>query len=164
MSDNPEPGSVTHLPNPSHEDAIVRQALEILEARSHVPEWYVQNTDEVKNYLRVRLAAEHGRECLFALYLDARNGVVEAEVLHHGSLDAEAFQPRAVIQQALACNATAVLFAHNQPPGGETWSLMDQQLVSRLVGALAPVGVRVVDYFLLGDGIDVYSFHDHGRV
>ena len=157
-------GNVTSLPDPASDDAVIRHALKILGSRSRSPEWYVQGTDEVKNYLRMRLAAEHGRECLFALYLEARYGVVGAEVLQRGSLDAEAFQPRAVIQQALASNAAAVLFAHNQPPGGEAWSLIDQQLVSRLVGALAPVGVRVLDYFLVGNEVDVYSFHDHGRV
>lgn len=157
-------GNVTQLPDPSLDDAVIRHALKILEARSRSPEWYVQGADDVKNYLRVRLAAEHGRECLFALYLDARYGVVEAEVLQQGSVDADAFQPRAVVQQALSCNAMAVLFAHNQLPGGEAWSLTDQQLLSRLVSALAPVGVRVLDYFLVGEAGDVYSFHDHGRV
>ena len=112
-------GNITPLPDPASDDAVIRHALKILESRSRSPEWYVQGTDEVKNYLRVRLAAEHGRECLFA---------------------------------------------HNQPPGGEAWSLVDQQLVSRLAGALAPVGVRVLDYFLVGNEVDVYSFRDHGRV
>ena len=157
-------GNVTHLPDPKSDDAVIHHALKILESRCSTPGWYVQGADDVKNYLRVRLAAEHGRECLFALYLDARYGVVESEVLQHGALDAEAFQSRSVVQQALACNAFAVVLAHNQSPGDEAWSLADQQLVSRLAGALVPVGVRVLDYFLLGDEADVYSFHEHGRV
>jgi len=157
-------GNVTHLPDPASDDAIVRHALKILDSRCRTPEWYVQSADEVKNYLRVRLAADHGRECLFALYLDVRYGVVEVEVLQQGTIDAETFQLRAVVQQALACNAASVVFAHNQPPGSEDWSLADQQLSSRLVSALAPVGVRVLDYFLVGSEVDVYSFHEHGRI
>ena len=50
MSNQPERGSVTHLPNPSDENIVIRQALDILEARSREPEWYVQNADDVKNY------------------------------------------------------------------------------------------------------------------
>jgi DNA repair protein RadC len=157
-------GNVTHLPDPASDDAIILQALKILETRSRAPEWYVQNADEVKNYLRVRLAAEHGRECLFALYLDARYGVVAAEVMQQGALDAETFQLRFVVQQALVCNATAVVFAHNQPPGGEAWSQADQQLSLRPVNALAPVGMRVLDYFLVGGELDVYSFSERGRL
>ena len=157
-------GNVTQLPDPASDDAVIRHALKILEARSRSPEWYVQGAEDVKNYLRVRLAAEHGRECLFALYLDAAYGVIEGEVLQHGGLDPEAFQPRVVIQQALACNAAAVLLAHNQPPGGEAWSRADQQLVSRLAGALAPVDVRLLDYFLVGEVLGIYSFYEHGRV
>jgi len=108
-------GNVTHLPDPASDDAVIRQALKILEARSRAPDWYVQNTDEVKNYLRVRLAAEHGRECLFALYLDARYGVVTAEVLQQGILDAEAFQLRAVVQQAPVSVLRPVGVLHQQP-------------------------------------------------
>lgn len=60
-------GNVTHLPDPKSDDAVIRHALKILESRCCTPGWYVQGADEVKNYLRVRLAAEHGRECLFVL-------------------------------------------------------------------------------------------------
>jgi DNA repair protein RadC len=74
------------------------------------------------------LADEHGRECLFALSLDARYGVIDTEVLCHGGLEAENFKPRHVVQRAIACNASAVIFAHNRPPGGEAWSRTDQQV------------------------------------
>ena len=57
-----------------------------------------------------------------------------------------------------------MLLAHNQPPRGEAWSRADQQLVSRLAGALAPVGVRLLDYFLVGEALGVYSFYEHGTV
>ena len=164
MSNQPERGSVTHLPNQSDENAVIHQALEILDGRSRVPEWYVQNTDEIKNYLRVRLAAEHGRECLFALFLDARSGVIDTDVLYQGGIDADTFKMRVVVQRTLACNAAGVVFAHNRPPGGEAWSRTDQQILTRLVEALALVDVKVPDYFLLSDEVGVYSFYEHGRL
>ena len=55
MSNHPERGSVTRLPNPTDENAVIHQALDILDGRSRTPNWYVQNADEVKNYQRVRL-------------------------------------------------------------------------------------------------------------
>ena len=70
-------GNVTHLPDPASDDAIIRQALKILEARSRAPERYIQNTEEVKNYLRVRVAAEHGHECLFERCCDHRGIGIE---------------------------------------------------------------------------------------
>ena len=164
MSNHPERGSVTRLPNPSDENAVICHALEILDARSRVPEWYVQSTDELKSYLRVRLAAEHGRECLFVLFLDSRSGVIDTDVLYQGSLEAETFTPRTVVQKALTCNAAGAVFAHNRPPGGEAWSRTDQQVLARLIEALALVDVRVPDYFLVGDETGVYSFHEHGRL
>jgi DNA repair protein RadC len=164
MSNQAEYGSVTHLPNPSDENAVIRQAIEILDGRSRVPEWYVQNNEEVKNYLRVRLAAEHGRECLFALFLDARSGVIEADVLYQGGIEADTFKLRGIVQRTLACNAAGVVFAHNRPPGGEAWSHTDQLILARLVEALSLVDVKVPDYFLVGDETGVYSFYEHGRL
>ena len=49
-------------------------------------------------------------------------------------------------------------------PGGESWSRTDQQVLARLIEALALVDVRVPDYFLVGDETGVYSFHEHGRL
>ena len=40
MSNHPEHGSVTRLPNPSDKNAVIRRVLEILEARSRLPGWY----------------------------------------------------------------------------------------------------------------------------
>ena len=164
MSNQTECGSVTRLPNPSDEDVVIRQALEILESRSRVPEWYVQNADDVKHYLRVRLAAEHGRECLFVLFLDAQNGVIDTDLLYQGGFDLGTFKARVVVQRALACNATGVVFAHNQPVSSESWGRSDQYLLTRLIDALGVVDVTVRDYFLLSSEVGVYSFYENGRI
>ena len=164
MSNHSERGSVTRLPNPSDDNAIVRQALEILEARSRMPEWYVQNAEDVKQYLRLLLAAEHGRECMFVLFLDARDGVIDTDLLYQGGFDLGTFKSRVVVQHALACNATGVVFVHNQTDGGEAWGRTDQYLLSRLINALGLVDITVRDYFLMSNEVGIYSFYEHGRV
>ena len=55
MSNYSEHGSVTRLPSPSDENAVIRRAFEILETRGSLSEWYVQQAGDVKGYLWVRL-------------------------------------------------------------------------------------------------------------
>ena len=54
-----------------------------------------------------------------------------------------------VVQQALACNAAAVIFAHNHPSGCCEPSRADQQITKRLSDALALIDVRVLDHFVV---------------
>ena len=46
-------GNVTHLSDPKSDDVVILHALKILESCCRTPGWYVQNADEVKNYLRL---------------------------------------------------------------------------------------------------------------
>ena len=71
------------------------------------------------------------------------------EPLFNGTIDGAAVYPRVVVQQALACNAAAVIFAHNHPSGCCEPSRADQQITKRLSDALALIDVRVLDHFVV---------------
>jgi DNA repair protein RadC len=65
-----------------------------------------------------------------------------------------------VVKAALACNAAAVMFAHNHPSGAAEPSEADKFITRRLKDALGLVDIRVLDHFVVGDVI--YSFAEHG--
>ena len=71
------------------------------------------------------------------------------EPLFTGTIDGAAVYPRVVVQRALACNAAAVIFAHNHPSGCCEPSRADQQITKRLSDALALIDVRVLDHFVV---------------
>jgi DNA repair protein RadC len=100
-------------------------------------------------------------EVFCCFWLDTRHRMLEFEELFRGTLDGASVHPREVVKSALARNAAAVIFAHNHPSGVAEPSDADRRLTRRLADALALVDVRVLDHFVIGDGVPV-SFAERG--
>ena len=101
------------------------------------------------------------REVFACLFLDTRHRPIMMEELFHGTLDGAEVHPREVVKRALAHNAAAVMLAHNHPSGVTEASAADRTITLRLRDALALVGVRVLDHFIVGDGPPL-SFAERG--
>jgi DNA repair protein RadC len=144
------------------ETVILQQALTILDRRSKRADWFITNKDDASTYVRLLLAEDPDREHFLAVYLDNRHGVINSEILFHGTVDGAAVHPRIVLQRALHYNACAVVLAHNHPSGDPEPSQADQTITNRIRDALVPVDVRVLDHLVVGEG--VYSFAEHGRL
>lgn len=106
---------------------------------------------------------DRDREIFAALFLDSQHRVLAAEELAHGTLDAASVYPREVVKRALALGAAAVIFAHNHPSGLAEPSAADRMLTDRLKQALALVEVRVLDHFVVGEGVPT-SFAERGWI
>ena len=72
--------------------------------------------------------------------------------MFRGSIDSASVYPRQVVKRALAHNAAAVIFCHNNPSGISDPSQADRTLTKRLIQALDLIEVRVLDHFIVGDG------------
>lgn len=116
--------------------------------------------NEVREYLIARLR-DLPHEVFACLFLDTRHRVIEFTELFRGTLDGASVYPREVVRAALTRNAAAVIFTHNHPSGVAEPSTADRQLTERLKQALALVDVRVLDHFVVGDGVAV-SFAERG--
>ncbi len=103
------------------------------------------------------------RERFVALFLDAKNRVLDTAVLSEGSLTASAVYPREVIQAALERRAAALIFAHNHPSGDPAPSADDVALTRRLVFVCRAVGITVHEHLVVGAN-RYYSFADQGRI
>lgn len=104
---------------------------------------------------------DRDREVFAALFLDSQHRVRAAEELAQGTLDAASVYPREVVKRALALGAAAVIFAHNHPSGVAEPSAADRLLTERLKQALALVDIRVLDHFVVGEGVPT-SFAERG--
>lgn len=114
----------------------------------------IESPRATRQYLRSRLRGAH-QEMFLCLYLDNRHRVIADEVLFYGTIDGAAVYPREVVKACLACNAAAVIFAHNHPSGVAEPSQADEQITRRLVEALALVDIRVLDHIVVGDNQEV---------
>jgi DNA repair protein RadC len=100
-------------------------------------------------------------ELFCCLHLDNRHRLIAFEELFRGTIDRAGVHPREVLRQTLLHNAAAVIFAHNHPSGVLEPSQADELITRRLKEALALMDVRVLDHFIIGDGL-CFSFSEHG--
>jgi DNA repair protein RadC len=116
----------------------------------------------VKRYLRIKLGGQR-HESFVVLFLDVKNRLIADRELFRGTLSHTSVYPREVVKESLACNAAAVMFAHNHPSGSPEPSEADLRLTRALTQALALVDVRVLDHFVVAGPL-VHSFAEHGQL
>jgi DNA repair protein RadC len=120
----------------------------------------LKSTRAAANYLRIRLqglSEEHFR----ALLLNRRGALLEDSLLVVGSVDQAKPPIRSIVARALQANATAIIVGHNHPSGAAEASESDRLFTEDLYAALKPIGVRLLDYVIIGSDSD-FSFADNG--
>jgi DNA repair protein RadC len=114
----------------------------------------------VRDYLRLAIGAR-AHEVFVCIWLDAQHRVIKFEEPFQGTLTQTSVYPREIVKAALACNAAAVIFAHNHPSGAAQPSQADELLTANLKEALALIEVRVLDHFIIA-GSQAVSFAERG--
>ena len=112
------------------------------------------------NYFRARLRG-FPHEVFACLFMDSHHRMIAFEELFHGSIDRAEVHPREVVRRCLAHNAAAVILGHNHPSGIAEASAADIAITRRLRDALLLIDVRVLDHFIVGEGVPV-SFAARG--
>ncbi|HEX8962368.1 MAG TPA: DNA repair protein RadC [Rhodocyclaceae bacterium] len=115
----------------------------------------------VRDWLRLQLAALP-HEVFCALWLDSRNRLIAFEELFRGTLTKTSVYPREVVKRALACNASAAVFAHNHPSGVAEPSGADEMLTRSLRQALSLVDIKLLDHFIVAGHAAPLSFAERG--
>ena len=116
--------------------------------------------DLTRQYLAAQMRA-YPHEVFACLLLDNQHRVIDFRELFRGTIDSASVYPREVVKTALACNAAAVIFAHNHPSGVAEPSRADETITLRLKEALALIDVRLLDHIVIGDG-QVVSLAERG--
>ena len=102
-------------------------------------------------------------EVFAMLLLDSQHRVIRFDKMFFGTIDAAAVYPRVLVKRALDLNAAAIILTHNHPSGVAEPSQADKQITRRIVDAMALVDIRVLDHFVIGDGVAV-SFAERGLI
>jgi DNA repair protein RadC len=114
----------------------------------------------VRDFLCLQLG-DREHEVFAALFVNAQNRLIAYKELFRGTLTQASVYPREMVKEALAANASAVVFVHNHPSGLPEPSAADQVLTLRLKEALETVDVRVLDHFIVA-GEATMSFAERG--
>ncbi len=118
--------------------------------------------EATRAYLSAQLRG-YSYEVFACLFLDNKHRIIELEELFRGTIDGASVYPREVAKRALHHNAAAVIFAHNHPSGIADPSQADRLITDKLKQALNLFDIRVLDHFIIGDGVP-FSFAEHGLV
>jgi DNA repair protein RadC len=94
-----------------------------------------------------RLAGARTEIAAFA-YLARDGRLLGMRHMHGDHADSVDVPVRWVVADALAFDAAGVLMAHNHPSGDPSPSRADRATTRRLLGALDPVDVRLVDHLV----------------
>ncbi|MEW6447458.1 MAG: DNA repair protein RadC [Bacillota bacterium] len=107
------------------------------------------------------LLEDRDREAVVVLLLDAKHRVNAAHVVAVGTLNSCTVHPREVFKAAVLANAAGIIAAHNHPSGDPTPSREDRDLALKLKYAGDILGIRLLDFLVIGDGRYV-SFRQEG--
>src|SRR6516164_9304345 len=143
--------------------AILKAALALRHFREALRVGPALAAPEATRTFLVAQLRDRPYEVFCCLYLDNRHRLIAFEELFRGTIDRAGVHPREVLRQTLLHNAAALIFAHNHPSGVLEPSQADELITRRLKEALALVDVRVLDHFIIGDGL-CYSFSEHGLI
>ncbi|MEM8552144.1 MAG: DNA repair protein RadC [Pseudomonadota bacterium] len=118
------------------------------------------STEAVAAYYRTKLQGVK-REEFHILFLDKRNNMLATECAGTGTVDHTPVYPREVVAKALHHNASAIVLIHNHPSGDPSPSSADVEMTRLIVSALAPIGVKVHDHIIIGEGAHVSLQGEH---
>ena len=100
------------------------------------------------DFASVKLAGSP-HEVFMVIYLNAKNEVIDYEVVHEGTVDKAIIYPRRIIEAALAHNAAGLLLVHNHPSGHAEPSKEDKQITQTIVEATRNIDIQVLDHIIV---------------
>ena len=89
------------------------------------------------------------KEYFVALYLNARNQIIQKEIIAIGILNASMVHPREVFEPAIRLHASAIIVAHNHPSGDPKPSVPDIKITKQLKDSANILAIDFVDHIVL---------------
>ena len=126
--------------------------------------------DKTKNIKTIRNSTEIGdvmmpifegltEEAMGLICLDSKGKILFKGIILKGSVNAVQVSVRKIIEQAIRCNSTAIVIAHNHPGGLAVPSREDFETTEHLMKMLHNVSIELVDHIVIADG-DFVSMAD----
>lgn len=109
----------------------------------------VSSPQAAVDFARVKLAGL-ANEAFMVIYLNAKNEVIDSEIIQEGTVDRAVIYPRRIVESALGHHASGLLLVHNHPSGHPEPSSEDKRITRILSEAVQPVDIKVVDHIIVG--------------
>lgn len=122
----------------------------------------VISSETACNILRP-LIGDIEREEFWAIYLNQSNRVIRKERLSVGGIASTYVDVRLIIKEAILCNATGMIIAHNHPSGNEKPSGEDNCITEQVKKAAETLNIRLIDHVIVTSNT-YYSYMDNSML
>ena len=119
----------------------------------------VISSDTVCDILRP-LIGDIEKEEFWAVYLNQSNRIIRRERLSVGGIAGTYVDIRLIMKEALLCNATGIIIAHNHPSGNEKPSGEDNRITEQVKKAAELLNIRLLDHVIITSNT-YYSYMDN---
>ena len=103
------------------------------------------------------------KEEFWSIYLNQSNKVIHKERLSVGGLTGTYVDVRLIMKEAILCNATGMIIAHNHPSGNEKPSGEDNRITEQVKKAAEALNIRLLDHVIVTSNT-YYSYMDNGML
>lgn len=94
--------------------------------------------------------SDEKKEFFGALFLDSKNQLLKASVIHIGTLNMSVVGPRELFREAIREGACSIIVTHNHPSGDPEPSPEDIEVTRKLVRLGKELEIEVLDHIILG--------------
>jgi DNA repair protein RadC len=122
----------------------------------------IEKMSELINLLRSKIGHKVN-EVIFAIFLNAKNEILELKEIGEGTVTEAALFPRKIIEEAVKLKATSIIIAHNHPGGVAEPSESDLKITNTIINALKLIDVSLQDHIILTDN-NYFSFKREGLI
>lgn len=124
-----------------------------------ISETQLNDPSKVVEWIRFNVGYSNQEE-FFAVYLNARGGIIKAEVMYKGSKNSSIVGIDEILRKAIVLKASAIVVAHNHPSDNVEPSPNDIDLTKKLYKASIMVGIPLLDHIIVGKS-NYFSFKNH---
>lgn len=107
---------------------------------------------------------DYDREVVAVVNLRADMRPININIASIGALDQSIAHPREILKSTILSNAAAIILVHNHPSGRLVPSVEDIGLTDRMNKICDLIGVKLVDYIIVGPGNEFYSFQEKNQM
>jgi DNA repair protein RadC len=123
---------------------LVRSEADTLKTHTVLDSW-----SSLLNYVKIALANET-REQFRVLFLDKKLKLQADELFGDGTIDHAPVYPREIARRALELASSSIILVHNHPSGDPKASTQDIAITRKIILALQPIEVTVIDHLIVG--------------
>ena len=102
-------------------------------------------------------------EMFCVLYLNNAQSLIKHEFVSSGGLTATVVDIRLILKNALLCQSSKIIVAHNHPSGNKQASESDKKLTKQLKEAAAIMDIQLIDHIIIA-GKEFTSFANAGYI